>query len=135
MKVKKAIEAEFFFGASASVFEKSRILRKSMTKAETTLWQVIKRGQIFGLHFRRQHPINRFIADFYCHKARLVIEVDGEIHNTQDQMEYDECRNYFMNELGLLVLRFTNKQVMQDLENVECVIREQVGKLLTPDLS
>ena len=134
MKVNKAIEAEFFFGATPPVFEKARELRNNMTKAEKILWQVINNGQVFGLHFRRQHPINKFIADFYSHKVRLVIEVDGEIHSTEEQMEYDRSRNYFMNELGLLVLRFTNQQVINNVDAVLFSIKEEVTKMLQGDL-
>ena len=130
MKVNKTIDAEFFFGATPAVFERSRVLRNDMTKAEKNLWTILNNRQVFGLHFRRQHPINKFIADFYYHKVRLVIEVDGEIHNTDEQIEYDESRNYFMNDLGLIVLRFTNEQVMKNLESVDFSVKEQVRKLL-----
>ena len=95
-----------------------------MTEAEKQLWNRIKEKQILGLQFRRQHPINIFIADFYCHKIALVIEVDGGVHLNQDQKERDEGRDYFMKELGLKVLRFTNDEIFNDLDEV-------VNKIMT----
>ncbi|MFA4853103.1 MAG: endonuclease domain-containing protein [Bacteroidales bacterium] len=118
MKVNKTIEAEFFFGATPVIFERARELRKNMTNAEKHLWEKINKKQINGLHFRRQHPVSRFIADFYCHKAQLVIEVDGNIHLLGDVKERDEGRNYFMNELGLEVLRFTNEEILNNINEV-----------------
>ena len=110
--------AEFFYGASPKIFERAKELRMNITSAEFILWKKLKARQIFGLQFRRQHPINQFISDFYCHKVLLVIEVDGEIHLSDQQIERDQGRDYFMNELGLTVLRFTNEQVIHHIKNV-----------------
>jgi very-short-patch-repair endonuclease len=70
-----------YFRAKSDILEAARILRKSMTIPEKLLWDKLKEKQIYGLRFRRQHPIEFFIADFYCHQIRLVVEIDGEIHN------------------------------------------------------
>ena len=118
MKKNKIIEAEFFFGATPLTFKRANELRRNMTDAEKLLWEKLNRNQINDLHFRRQHPINKFIADFYCHKVGLVIEVDGDIHLLDEIKERDEERDYFMHDLGLKVLRFTNDEVFKDIDNV-----------------
>jgi very-short-patch-repair endonuclease len=71
-----------YFGAKPSIFRAAYILRKTMTVPESLLWEKLKSKQINGLRFRRQHPIDIFIADFYCDKAKLVVEIDGEIHKS-----------------------------------------------------
>jgi len=71
-----------------------------------------------GVRFKRQHPILYFIADFYCHKAKLIIEVDGGYHNLPEQYMYDMNRDEELDEFGLKVIRFTNEQVFNDIENV-----------------
>lgn len=92
-----------------------------MTPAETILWQEL-RGNKLGVHFRRQQVIAGFIVDFYCHKAALVIEVDGDIHDLQQ--EEDARREKVLSEMGLRVVRFGNKEVMRDLSAVVGMIRE-----------
>jgi very-short-patch-repair endonuclease len=77
-----------YFRASPETMNNARMLRENMTQTEKLLWERLKGKQILGLRFRRQHPIFIFIADFYCHEARLVVEIDGEIHN--QQLEYDD---------------------------------------------
>ena len=76
----KPSEMPMFYGAKPVTFERANLLRKSMTPSEKKLWQFLKNKQLNRLRFRRQHPINIFIADFYCHSAKLVVELDGEIH-------------------------------------------------------
>ena len=71
---------DMYYGASLEVMEKAKILGKSETDAEKILWERLRNKQLLGLKFRRQHPINIFIVDFYCHKIKLVVEVDGKIH-------------------------------------------------------
>lgn len=78
--MQEIIEKEMFFGASPKIFQRATELRKNMTEAERILWSALRRKQLSGKRFRRQHPIETFIVDFYCHEARLVIEVDGGIH-------------------------------------------------------
>ncbi len=102
--------------------EAARQLRKHMTPAEEILWQRLRRNQL-GWHFRRQHPLGTFIVDFYCAKARLIIEVDGPIHNKQ--VEYDREREAWLeSHKGHRVIRFTNEEVMHDLEGVLAKIRK-----------
>ena len=79
------------------------------------------------LKFRRQHPIYDFIADFYCASCSLVVEIDGAYHEVADQAAYDRERTYVLNELDIKVIRFTNKEV---LENIDFVLTEISNKLL-----
>jgi len=71
-----------------------------------------------GIRFRRQHPVRNFIVDFYCHSAYLVIEIDGSIHREEEQAERDVNRTYDLESLGLHVIRFTNEEVISDIDNV-----------------
>ena len=102
-------------------------MRKNPTPAEHLLWQRLRHKQVAGLRFRRQHPINRFIVDFYCAEARLVIEVDGSIHAAPEQAEYDADRQMFLDQLGLQVLRFSNTQVLTETDAVLEVIAESLA--------
>ena len=110
----------------------SRQLRQNMTDAERSLWSKIRMKQLKGFIFYRQKPIGGYIADFYCPKAKLVVEVDGGQHFTEEIAEYDKIRDECMSNLGLRVLRFTNTEV---LGNIEGVIERIVSKIpLSPPL-
>jgi very-short-patch-repair endonuclease len=105
---------------SPELFARLTELRQEMTPAETRLWQHLRAGRLEKFHFRRQQIIDRFIVDFYCHQADLVVEVDGEIH--QSQKELDEARDDFLRGMGLTVLRFHNQVVMQKMDKVLSII-------------
>ncbi len=107
-----------FYGATSEVFQKAQMLRSSMTKAERSLWDRLSNNQLDGFKFRRQHPIGPYVADFYCHKARLVIEVDGKDHNQTERKQNDEVRDIEMKELGLKVIRVKNEEVLNDIDKV-----------------
>lgn len=77
------LEKDMYFGATPQTLKKAKLLRNKMTEAETILWEKLKGKQVHGLRFRRQHPINIYIVDFYCHSQKLVIELDGGIHKKQ----------------------------------------------------
>ena len=96
----------------------ARINRKQSTKAEQILWMHLRNCQLHGYKFRRQHPIADFIADFYCHECKLVVELDGEYHDYMEQKEYDEGRTYELNELKIKVIRFTNREVLDHIDFV-----------------
>ncbi|MBP7850975.1 MAG: endonuclease domain-containing protein [Lentimicrobiaceae bacterium] len=115
-----------YFGASLEIVARARQLRKSLTPSEKILWQALRKKQVAGMRFRRQHPIAQFIVDFYCHQVGLIIEIDGEIHLERDQMERDENRTHALEHFGLQVLRFRNEQIKQDLDNVLNRIREEI---------
>jgi very-short-patch-repair endonuclease len=108
-------EKSMFYGAEPYLFERARKMRLHQTEAEAKLWEVLQNKKMIGFRFKRQHPINIFIADFYCHKLKLVIEVDGEIHHQKDRKEYDLNRTAEMERLGIDVMRFTNNQVLENL--------------------
>ena len=112
-----SVEYPMYFGATPDVFKKAKELRKLETEAEKILWSKLSKNQILGLHFRRQHPINRFIADFYCAKIKLVIEVDGSIHDIPENQDYDIARSEILYEFGITVIRFSNEQILKDFEN------------------
>ncbi|MEO6252494.1 MAG: tryptophan synthase subunit alpha [Ferruginibacter sp.] len=99
-------------------FEYARSLRKIQTKAEQILWEALRNDQLCKLKFRRQHPFDNYILDFYNHKMKLVIEVDGEIHNDPEVEAYDKIRTLNLNENGLTVLRFKNNEVENNLKAV-----------------
>jgi len=99
-----------------------------MTDAETIIWRHLKKG-INGLKFRRQHPIGLYIADFFCHKARLIIEVDGLIHSKPEIKEVDESRQKELESWGYTIIRFTNEQVMKNAEEVINIIIENISNI------
>jgi very-short-patch-repair endonuclease len=107
-----------FYSAKPHIFEKAKALRNSMTNSELTLWEKLKGKQVLGLRFRPQHPIDIFIADFYCHPIKLLIEVDGGIHKTTEQKEYDIGRTAELNYWGIEVIRFTNEEVEINIDSV-----------------
>ncbi len=93
--------------------ERAKQFRQEMTPAETALWQRLRTNKLDGLHFRRQQVIGGLIADFYCHEASLVIEVDGVVHDTQ--ADADRERDRILTARGLHVLRLTNTQILREL--------------------
>ncbi len=106
------------------ITEYAREMRRNPTEAEKRLWEKLSNKQLDGIKFRRQFPINRYIADFYCHSAKLVIEIDGKIHDTQK--EYDEKRTKFIEAQGIKVVRFTNDEVIQNIELVLTKIKSLI---------
>ena len=108
---------------SKEKLDRAKELRRDMTSAEKILWQEL-RGNKLGVHFRRQQVIAGFIVDFYCHKAALVVEVDGDVHDLQK--EEDARREKVLLEMGLRVVRFKNDEVVRDLSGVIVKIRELI---------
>jgi len=106
-----------FVGASNLIFKYAEVLRNNMTPAEMLLWGHLK-GNQQGAKFRRQHPIGNYIADFYCHQHKIVIEIDGSIHLLPEVIKNDLEKQSFFEENGLKVLRFSNEQVFKNLEKV-----------------
>jgi very-short-patch-repair endonuclease len=109
--------------------EKARALRRNMTAAERLLWERLRANRLHGCHFRRQHIIHGFIVDFYCHAAALIVEVDGDVH--ENTKAYDRERGLVLSSKGLLTLRFTNDDVLNQTERVltkieaTCMERDQ----------
>jgi very-short-patch-repair endonuclease len=117
-----------FYNARPIIFERAKVMRENMTQAEKVVWELLKEKKMVGLRFKAQHPIDIFIADFYCHALKLVIEIDGEIHKSKDQKEYDIGREAESANWGIKVIRFTNEEVKKTLNmlikksnmNVKC---------------
>ena len=103
--------------------QRARELRRDTTPAEKLLWQELRADKL-GVHFRRQQVIAGFIVDFYCHKAALVIEVDGDIHDLQQ--EEDAKREKALGEMGLRIIRFRNNEVLKNLSAVVRKIKELI---------
>ena len=101
-------------GSTPNIEQSARSLRQNQTPAEKHLWNALNNKQLMGLRFRRQHPVGRFILDFYCPAQKLVIEVDGGIHDLRQ--EYDAERTQEIERYGYQVLRFRNEEVLGDLE-------------------
>ena len=103
--------------SSAAIQEGARQLRRALTPAERRLWQHLRRGQLNSYEFRRQHPMGRFIVDFYCPEVKLVIEVDGDTH--ADQLAYDTERSRWLEQQKRCrVIRFTNDEIHHNLTAV-----------------
>ncbi|MFN8210008.1 MAG: DUF559 domain-containing protein [Bacteroidales bacterium] len=120
----RELEKTMYYNAHTSTIVAARLLRSRMNKTESIVWEKLNRKQICNVRFRRQHPIDIFIADFYCHSAKLVIEIDGEIHNFQRQ--YDIGRTAEMNKYDILVIRFTDEEVLLDIDRVIDEIKQVV---------
>lgn len=109
----------------------SRDLRSNMTDAEQLLWHRLRRKQILGLQFYRQKPILNFIVDFYCAAVNLVIECDGGQHYTEDGLLADQIRDQALSELGLMVLRFSNRQILTETNAVvEFIFKTAQSRIL-----
>jgi len=104
--------------------ERARELRRNMTPAEKLLWKEVRANKL-GVHFRRQQVIEGFIVDFYCHKARLVVEVDGDVHDLQKKE--DERWEKVLSELGLKIVRFQNTEVLKNLPFVLDKLRQHLS--------
>ena len=106
-------------------------LRKEMTKAEACLWKfVLRAGKLKGYSFRRQRPVLNYIADFMCKELMLIIEVDGSIHELEDVRKNDEQRQKVLEEAGFTVLRFTNHEVLTNIQWVHSYLEEWIEKKL-----
>jgi very-short-patch-repair endonuclease len=108
--------------------DRARSLRKNMTEAEVKLWVHPRKKQVSNLQFYRQRPIGNYIVDFYCPDAKLIIEVDGGQHFQDEGLEYDEKRDAYLQSLDLTVLRFSNLNVMRNIDGVMDTIAEIVKR-------
>jgi len=110
---------------------RAKQLRRNMTEAEQALWKHLRANRLGGWHFRRQQIIAGFIVDFYCHAAALVVEVDGEVHD--QQIELDAERDRVLQERGFRILRFQNEMVLHHLpevlEEIAKVCKERTDKI------
>jgi very-short-patch-repair endonuclease len=119
--------------SSSVLYEYAKQMRRNSTKAEEKLWQRLRSRQVTGLKFRRQHPIDKFIVDFYCHEINLAVELDGDIHNESEQRDLDSGRTETLKEFGINVIRFQNEEVLYNIENVISKLTEEILSLRMND--
>jgi very-short-patch-repair endonuclease len=123
---------DFYFNAKKETVELAKELRKNMTPAEEFLWDKLRNRNFQGLKFRRQHPVEIFVVDFICIEKYLVVEIDGEIHQTPEQREWDENRSAEIEKYGLTILRFTNEEAMNQTDKVLEKIKEYISSYTSP---
>ncbi|MBK7883220.1 MAG: endonuclease domain-containing protein [Chitinophagaceae bacterium] len=99
------------------IYKNAKVNRKSLTEAENTLWNILRNRGFMELKFRRQHPVMSYIADFYCHELKLIIEVDGEYHFTPEQKIKDKIRTQELSAQSFHAVRFSNNEILFNLEN------------------
>ena len=128
-KLKPNHDEGMWKGAPSDSFSKAQFLRRNETKAEKLLWGKLRNNQLEGLKFRRQHPVNIYIADFYCHKFKLIIELDGDYHNQEEQKQKDEVRTEVLRLNDLKIIRFKNEEVEQDINQVLITIKNKIEQL------
>jgi cyclase len=125
------MEKKMFLKASNLIFDNAKRQRYNPTHSEMLLWEYL-RNRPFNYKFRRQHPIAQFIADFYCHELKLIIEVDGSIHDEEKIILNDIERQNYLEEKGMNFLRFTNFQVEKQTTEVIATIENYIFN--RPDL-
>ncbi|MFA6121428.1 MAG: ATP-dependent RNA helicase HrpA [Sideroxydans sp.] len=120
-------KGELHVALSEELLTHARELRKNATDAENLLWQILRRNQLHGFGFRRQHPLGSYILDFYCHQEKLAIELDGGQHAEESQLKHDEARSAWLKEQGITVLRFWNNEALANTEGV----LQRISEVLT----
>jgi len=124
------------YGAPAEIFQIAERLRRDMTVTEKIIWERVCKNQL-GVRIRRQHPVWKFIADFYCHDLKLIIEIDGEIHLSSERRDYDISRDVILKEFRIEIIRFTTEEVMKKADwviaqiksKIELIKQNQISKL------
>jgi very-short-patch-repair endonuclease len=124
MKKNPSLSDNMWKDASGIVFSNAKKLRENPTQAEEAMWLSLNNNQLDGYKFRRQHPLLNYVADFYCHQLKLVIEIDGEYHQTVEQKKLDNERTENIEFQGLKLIRFTNEEVISDIFAVLNKIKE-----------
>jgi len=126
-------EFAFYFNAPPETVKRAKALRKNMTFGEKIFWNSVRNKKFHGLKFRRQHPIEYYIADFYCPSKKLVIEIDGKYHEKHEQKLRDDNREAEINKYDLSILRFKNEEVINNLSEVLRKISTEVNPPLLRD--
>ncbi len=119
------MKENMFYGAGNLIFEKAKKLRNNVTPSEMILWGRLKE-HFPDIRFRRQHPISLYIVDIYCHASKLVIEIDGSIHELEEVKYKDELRQKDLEKLGLKVIRFKTKEILNNLGSVLEIIEKHL---------
>ena len=121
-------------GAYGNLFSHARTLRNQLTLAEKILWEELRGNQV-GVKFRRQHPLLKFIVDFYSHQVKLIIEVDGSSHEDLIRQQEDQEKDFNLRTADFHVIRFTNEQVINYTDLVVWIIRTFIDCLLNQEKS
>ena len=116
------------YGATMGIFQIAERLRRDMTATEKIIWDRVCKNQL-GVRIRRQHPVWKFIADFYCHEVKLVIEIDGGIHLRPENKEYDISREIILKEFQIEIVRFTDDEVSNEPDLVIEKIKRTIDAL------
>ena len=116
------------YGATMEMFQIAERLRRDMTATEKIIWERVCKKQL-GVRIRRQHPVWKFIADFYCHEVKLIIEIDGGVHLRSENKEYDISRDIILKEFQIEILRFTNDEVINEPDLVIEKIKSTIETL------
>ncbi len=124
MKKNPLLSDNMWKDASGIIFSNAKKLRENPTQAEEVMWLSLRNNQLDGYKFRRQHPLLIYVVDFYCHELKLVIEIDGGYHQTVEQKELDKERTVNIEFQGLYEIRFTNDEVITDINSVLNKIKE-----------
>lgn len=112
---------------SEATRNRAKRLRRTMTLTERRLWRLLRANQLDGLHFRRQHPLGPYVLDFYCHAARLAVELDGGAHDLPGGLERDRARDLWLSERGVTTLRLPDRAVENDINGALGQIRRAVA--------
>ena len=129
-KITRTIGNTMYYNAPEFILRLAKELRSNQTKAEKELWNILGAKKMMGLHFRRQHPINMYIVDFYCHTIRLAIEIDGGIHKKREKHENDLNRTAELERFDITVIRFSNNDVINNIEMVKIRIESDCRDLI-----
>src|SRR5688500_18489540 len=119
------MKSHIHFDATKHIFINAKKLRSRETFAEKMLWSRLRNNQL-GYQFRRQHPLSKYIVDFYCHSLKLIIEVDGSIHSDPIVVLEDRNKEESLVSYGLEVIRFTNDAIIKDVDNVVQLLRNKI---------
>jgi very-short-patch-repair endonuclease len=107
---------------------RARQLRRDSTLAEARLWEQLRAKRLDGVKFVRQHPVGPYFADFACRSQRLIVEVDGATHSTKAELEHDERREAHLRKLGYRVIRITNDEALNGMDEVPVLIRDRLKR-------
>lgn len=108
--------------------DRRKTLRNDLTSAEATLWKYLQHRKLDGRKFRRQHSFGNYILDFYCPEEKLAIELDGTQHFTEGGRRYDELRTAYLEAYGIMVVRFENCKVFENIDDVLKIIKDNFKK-------
>jgi len=120
-----------FGSATPEIFERAKLLRENQTATEKIVWEYLRHKPL-GFRFRRQHPFDQFIVDFYCHSLKLIVEIDGGIHLDKEVRQRDEIRQECLENAGMKVIRFTNEEILTNFSAVTLQMENLLASLSQP---